>query len=209
MRVFLFDLDGTLTDPFEGISKCYRFALERMNVEIDPDFNFREWIGPPMQDAFGAVLERDRIPEAIGHYRKRYSSIGLYENALYDGVADLLEHASKDARLFVCTSKPVVFAAEILRHFDVESYFEGVYGAELDGRFAHKPELLAHVLQTEGIAGEDAVMIGDRRHDVIAAIENGVTAYGAAWGYGSIEELRSAGAHAIFSTPVELQAALA
>lgn len=209
MRALLFDLDGTLTDPFEGISRCYRFALERMNVEVGPDFNFREWIGPPMQDAFGALFTSERIPEAISHYRMRYSSIGLYENSVYDGVRDLLEHASKGARLFVCTSKPTVFATEILRHFDLESYFEGVYGSELDGRFSHKPELLANLLANEGIAGEDAVMIGDRRHDVIAALENGATAYGAAWGYGTLEELREAGAHAIFSTPAELRAAIA
>ena len=208
LRALLFDLDGTLTDPFDGISRCYRFALERLNVEVDPQFDFRSWIGPPMHDAFAAVVEPHRIPEAISHYRERYGTHGLYENVVYDGIASLLADMRSRARLFVCTSKPAFFAEQILRHFDLYGYFEGVYGSELDGRYAHKPQLLARLLQEQHIAGADAVMIGDRRHDVVAALENGVTAYGAAWGYGTIEELRGAGAHAIFDTPDELKAAL-
>lgn len=204
IRALLFDLDGTLTDPFDGISRCFRYALERLEVPPDPSFDFHQLIGPPMQQAFEMLGAHDRVAEALAYYRERFQTTGLYENELYPGIGALLDRLRPSYRLFVCTSKPTVFANEILRHFGIGAYFEGVYGSELDGRFAHKPELLAHLLAQERLAGEAAIMIGDRKHDVIAALKNGALAYGAAWGYGSVEELRTAGAHAIFESPAQL-----
>lgn len=207
-NTLLFDLDGTLTDPFEGISRCFEYALERLNVAAEPGFDFRQLIGPPMQQSFEALVAPGLVDRAIGYYRERFRTRGLYENALYQGIEELVARLAPSYRLYVCTSKPTVYATQILRHFGLDGYFRAVYGSELDGRFAHKPELLAHLLSQERIAAQEASMIGDRKHDVIAALENGVTAYGAAWGYGTVEELRSAGAHAIFENPAALGAAL-
>lgn len=207
MTALLFDLDGTLTDPFEGISRCFQYALDRLEVDAN-GFDFRTLIGPPMQEAFQALAAPDNVARGIAYYRDRFRTTGIYENALYPGIEELLARLAPSYPLFVCTSKPAVFANEILQHFGISRYFRAVYGSELDERFAHKPELLAHLLETERLAAAGAILIGDRKHDVIAALENGVTAYGAAWGYGSVEELQTAGAHAIFENPPALGAAL-
>lgn len=204
----LFDLDGTLTDPYEGISRCYRYALDELGVQSIPGFDFRQLIGPPMRQGFEMLVDPSLVTEAIALYRERFATIGLYENAIYPGIEALLEGLGPSYALYVCTSKPTVYAKEIVGHFGIERYFAGVYGSELDGRFAHKPELLKHLLQCEEIAAADAAMIGDRKHDVFAALENGTDAYGVAWGYGSREELRGAGVHRIFESPPALGAAL-
>lgn len=182
--------------------------LERLNVAAEPGFDFRQLIGPPMRQSFETLVAPGQVDRAIGFYRERFRARGLYENSLYPGIEELLAHLASSYRLYVCTSKPTVYAAEILRHFGLDGYFRSVYGSELDGRFSHKPDLLAHLLSQERVLAEEASMIGDRKHDVIAAMENGVTAYGAAWGYGTVEELRCAGAHAIFENPAALGAAL-
>jgi phosphoglycolate phosphatase len=208
-NALLFDLDGTLTDSFEGISRCLQYAMERMGVAVAPDFDLRATVGAPLHDLLAELGVGDRAAEATAFYRERFNAVGMYENAVYDGVTELLEHARTRFRLFVCTSKLTASATRILEHFNLHHYFERVYGSEADGRFQRKTELFAHVLESERIAPQCATLVGDRKHDAIAAVANGATAFGAAWGYGSIEELTAAGAHRIFATPMELQAALA
>jgi phosphoglycolate phosphatase len=138
-------------------------------------------------------------------YRRRYADVGLFENEVYDGVPEMLESAgSIAAALFVATSKPTVFAERIVRHFGLDHHFVRVYGAELDGRFDNKAELLAHLLETEGITAESAVMVGDRDVDVLAAKANGLRSVGALWGYGSSTELLAAGADALCASPRDL-----
>lgn len=179
-----------------------------MGVAVAADFDFRSTIGSPLHDLLAELGVGDRAAEATAFYRERFNAIGMYENAVYDGVAELLEHARTRYRLFVCTSKLTASATRILEHFNLHRFFERVYGSEIDGRFQKKTELFAHFLESEGIAPERAILVGDRKHDAIAARANGATAFGAAWGYGSIDELTAAGAHRIFATPMELQAAL-
>lgn len=207
-NALLFDLDGTLTDSFEGISRCLQYALERIGVAIAPEFDFRPMIGTPMQDLVRELGVADRAAEVVAHYRERFNAIGMYENAVYDGIPELLHYARSRHRLFVCTSKLRAAAVRILEHFDLLGYFDDVYGSEADGRFQDKTELFAHFLESERIPASGVILVGDRKHDAIAACANGATAYGAAWGYGTVDELTAAGAHRIFSTPMELQAAL-
>jgi phosphoglycolate phosphatase len=205
-RELLFDLDGTLTDNYAGISASIRHALARFAAPPPDDSELRRYVGPPLRESFARLLrtdDREMIERAIGHYRERFSAVGWKENVAYPGI----EHAlatlrAAGARLFVCTAKPRIFAERIVAHFGFDAHFAAVYGADLDGRYDDKARLLAHLLEREGIARADAVMIGDRDNDVRAARANGVRAVGVLWGYGTATEL--ADADAIVATPAEL-----
>lgn len=205
--VLLFDLDGTLTDPRLGIVRSLRYALHRLNRLRPADEILASFIGPPLRDTFSILLEsRDKelIEEAISLYRERFTDTGIYENQVYDGIPEMLEHASRKASaLYVATSKPTVYADRILRHFRLDHYFTGIYGAELDGRYDQKTDLLAHLLAAEKVRGEIAIMVGDRAADIIAARANGVRAVGVRWGYGSEQELIEAGADILCRIPGE------
>lgn len=133
----------------------------------------------------------------------------MFETSVYPGIVEALaELKSRGWRLFVATSKPTAFAEKILQHFHLIEYFTKVYGSELSGQRSDKGELIAHVLRSEGIRPQDATMIGDRAQDVLGARQNGVRAFGVLWGYGSLTELREAGAHEVFAEVPELVAAL-
>jgi phosphoglycolate phosphatase len=193
----LVDLDGTLTDPFEGIAGCIRHAMRSMELEAPQEDELHGAIGPPLRQSFARLLARlgaaGRVEEALRSYRERFSAVGLLENRVYPGVPELLgELNAAGCRLFIATSKPTVFARRIVDHFGLSGYFAGVYGSELDGRLENKGDLIRFVLEEEGIAANDAAMIGDRSHDVVGAKANGVFAVGVLWGYGSVEELEGA-----------------
>jgi phosphoglycolate phosphatase len=203
--VLLFDLDGTLTDPREGMVRSIRYALDRLATPCPSDEVLASFIGPPLRGTFGTLLntlDRGVIEEGIALYRQRYAETGLYENAVYDGVPEMLEEARRAASaLYIATSKPAVYAERILRHFGLDRYFAGVYGAELGGRFDHKVELLPHLLTAEKVAPETAIMVGDRATDIAAARTSGLRSIGVLWGYGSEEELAGAGPEALCPAP--------
>jgi phosphoglycolate phosphatase len=213
MKAILFDLDGTLTDPREGITRCIAHALERMGVEPPPLDHLTFAIGPPLRDSLAHLLdtnERAAVERALSLYRERFADVGLFENAPYEGIHQALAAiGARGARLFVATSKPLVYAERIVRHFALDAHFVEVHGCELDGTREDKRDLLAHLLPRHGIAPETAVMVGDRGADMRAARHHGVRALGALWGYGTAEELESAGAHALCESPAELPRALA
>lgn len=203
----LFDLDGTLTDPYEGIAACIRFALDRSGRPLPLDADFRPHIGPPLRSVFRALCETDDeavVAAAIGFYRARFEPIGLYENRLYDGIPAMLERLGRARVLYVCTSKPALYARRIVAHFGLGGFFRAVYGSELDGTRADKAHLIAWLLEREVLSARTTAMIGDREHDVIGARANGVTPYGVLWGYGSEDELRAAGVAAGFATPADV-----
>jgi phosphoglycolate phosphatase len=203
----LFDLDGTLTDPAPGIIGCIRFALEQMAVIAPSDDLLATCIGPPLRGTFSMLLgtaESDRIEEAVRFYRQRFADKGLYENEVYTGIPTMLTEVRKSATVYVATSKPTIYAERIVEHFRLDHHFARVFGSELDGRFDDKAELLAHLLDGEGIASEEAVMIGDRSVDIDAAKANGVRSIGVLWGYGSERELLDAGADVLCRSPQEL-----
>lgn len=194
----IFDLDGTLTDPREGIARCYVHALERLGLASPPLPELTRHIGPPLREVFGLLLETDdvaRIEHAVGLYRERFGTVGLFENQPYDGIHAALEQLrAAGHRLFVCTSKAQVYAERIVAHFELAPFFERVYGPGLDGTFSDKAELLAHLLEREGVEPERAIMVGDRLHDMLAARRNGLRGLGVLYGFGDLAELTSAGA---------------
>jgi phosphoglycolate phosphatase len=207
--VLLVDLDGTLTDPAEGIVGCFRLALEALGRHPPPAADLTWIIGPPLRRSFADMLGDMGDPEeALGVYRRCYSSEGLFEAVVYDGVPEALaELRSAGARLFLCTAKPLVYAERILGHFDLRRDFEGVYGAELDGRYEDKGDLIARILDERNLEAKDCCMWGDRKHDVLAASQHAIPTIGALWGYGGADELREAGAAVLCASPFEVPAA--
>jgi len=205
-RDLLFDLDGTLTDNYAGISASIRHALARLAAPAPDDAQMRQFVGPPLRATFAQLLateDPEAVERAIGHYRERFAAVGWRENVAYPGIEEALARLrAAGARLFVCTAKPRIFAERIVGHFRFDAHFAAVYGADLDGRYDDKAHLLAHLLEREGIAREDAVMIGDSDNDLRAARANGVRSVGVLWGYGTATEL--ADADAIVATPAEL-----
>lgn len=203
----LLDLDGTLTDPREGIVNCIRHALDRLDEPCPSDRELERFIGPPLQRSFALLLGTGspKIAKAIALYRERYSSIGLLENKVYPGIPKAL-HELKElgATLYVATSKPTVFAERIIDHFGLARHIRTVFGSELDGTRSHKTDLIAHVLARESLPRNVTCMVGDREHDVEGAQANGVTAIGALWGYGSRMELIGAGAKILCESPEQL-----
>jgi phosphoglycolate phosphatase len=193
----LLDLDGTVTDPLEGIAGCIRHAMRCMRLEAPNEDELRGAIGPPLRQSFARLLSRRgaeaRVEEAMRSYRERFSTVGLLENRVYPGVPEMLsELNAAGCRLFIATSKPTVFARRIVDHFELSGHFADVYGSELDGRLENKADLIRFLLEEEGIAANDVAMIGDRSHDVVGAKANGILSVGVLWGYGSREELEGA-----------------
>ena len=212
MTAILFDLDGTLTDPREGITRSIAYALERLGVEPPPLDALTFAIGPPLRASLAQLIRteaRDVVEKALAFYRERFADVGLFENRPYDGIVEALaELSGTGAPLFVATSKPEVYAQRIVAHFGLAPHFVAVYGCELDGTRENKRDLLAHLLERHAVDPGGAVMIGDRNVDMIAARHHGIRAVGALWGYGSRAELQEAGADDLCAAPRELPALL-
>ena len=208
----LFDLDGTLTDPFTGITRCIQHALGELGRPVPPAEELKWCIGPPLKESLATLLGPEHAHlagEALDKYRERFGVVGLLENETYPEIRGMLSELRRRGHpLHVATSKPTVFARRIVDHFALAEFFSSVEGSELDGARCDKTSLIAHVLQQQGIAPMNAVMIGDREHDVIGARANGVAAVGVLWGYGSRDELNAAGAFMCVATPGDLPAAI-
>jgi phosphoglycolate phosphatase len=203
MQLF-FDLDGTLTDSRPGIMTSMRHALNAIGRESPSDEALLPLIGPPTHDAFRQLLGSDD-PElnarTIAIYRERYAKLGLFENSVYPGISrGLSELSAAGFSLWVVTSKPELFANQIIDHFELRTHFKRVYGSELSGERSNKGQLIAHVLASEGLVGAKAWMIGDRMHDIRGAKQNALRAAGVLWGYGSRAELVEAGADSLFES---------
>jgi phosphoglycolate phosphatase len=204
----LLDLDGTLTDPFEGIAASICYATTSLGLASPSEDQLRHAIGPPLRQSFARFLVTDdttRIEDALRLYRERYSVTGLFENRVYPGVPEMLENLKASGlRQFVATSKPAPFARRIVDHFDLAKYFAGVYGAELDGRLDNKVDLLNFLLDSEGLDASGTVMVGDRSQDMLAAKAHKLCAIGVTWGFGSLKELRQSGADVMCDDPREV-----
>ena len=208
ITTLLFDLDGTLVDPAEGITRSIQFALEQMGHPVPSRDDLLAYIGPPLRQSFATLIqtaEPTQVERAMTLYRQRYATIGLFENQVYEGIPALLASLrQKQYRLFLATAKPHLYARRILAHHGLEAYFAGVYGSELDGRHDDKGELLAYLLKEEGLTAAATLMVGDREHDIHAAKQNGLRSIGVTYGYGSVQELTQAGATWLCHTPQEL-----
>ena len=200
-----FDLDGTLTDPQEGITGCIRFAMQQLQIEAPVQEQLTRCIGPPLRESFVELLGEDRADAAVEFYRQRFSTIGLYENELYPEIPHVLhELCSRGHSLLLASSKPRVFVERILQHFDLDRYFNAIYGSELDGRLQDKSELLAVALAEQELRASDCVMIGDRHHDALGAANNGMDFIGVLYGFGTAEEFSANGFRSWVERPLEL-----
>jgi phosphoglycolate phosphatase len=211
-EVILFDLDGTLSDPKEGITKSVQYALERFGV-VEPDLaKLERFIGPPLQVSFSEAygFDEEEAKKAIRYYRERFTEKGMFENVVYPGIPLLLkELKGRGYKLLVATSKPTVFAKEILKYFKLDLYFDEVVGSHLDGTRIAKADLIQYIIDRNKDYEKDAfVMIGDRKHDIIGAQTVGMDSIGVAYGYGSLVELRQAGPTHIAERVEELQTLL-
>lgn len=207
--VILFDLDGTLTDPRPGITKSVQYALGKMGIVEEDLEKLTIFIGPPLAASFKEFygMSDEEANEALLHYRERFSAVGLYENAVYEGIKELLERLRGQGKtMFVATSKPTIFSIKILEHFNLIHFFKAVIGSELDGTRVEKSEVIEFVLSQ--IADHDRskiIMVGDRKYDIVGAQENGINVIGVSYGYGSDEELINAKPNYIVSTVSELR----
>lgn len=203
-KTILFDLDGTLTDPFEGITRCVQHALACQGIHVADRRKLAGFIGPPLAEAFTEFhgLSTAQAQQAVADYRERFADVGMYENQLYDGIPELLAELKAGGRqLFVATSKPWAFARPIIEHFGLTDFFGKVYGSELDGQRTEKHALLAYILREQSLCAEQTLMIGDRRFDIEGARHNGVAAAAVSYGYGTAEELAACAPDRVFDTP--------
>ena len=211
-KYVLFDLDGTLTDPKEGITKSVAYALEAYGIHVEDLDSLCKFIGPPLKDSFVKFygFSEEQGYEAVEKYREYFRPYGVYENKVYDGVDKLLIELKASGKMIIlATSKPTVFANTILEHFDLMKYFDVVCGSELDGSRVKKGDVITYALEQvaekdTGFDKSKAVMIGDREHDILGAKENGLDSIGVLYGYGDRAEHEAAGADYIVETVEEL-----
>lgn len=193
--VVLFDLDGTLSDPKIGITKSVQHALQKAGVMVNDLDELESFIGPPLQVSFQEIygFNDTQITRAIRDYRERFTERGMFENKLYEDIPALLAHLKQQGYILtIATSKPTVFAEQIIKYFQLESYFDLVVGSHLDGSRSAKGEIIAEVLQQlDSYPKEQFIMIGDRKYDLIGARENQIDAIGVTYGFGSLEELKN------------------
>lgn len=213
MRAVIFDLDGTLTDSYEGIAKSTQYALEQFGQTVPYD-SLRCMIGPPLMESFQrffGLSEKDAA-QAVNFYRERYTEIGIYENAVYEGIPHMLEALKMEGiEIHLATSKPEIFARKILSRFQILSYFDEVTGASMDGTISGKIDVLRLALDKMQKrfgyqpSGREVVMVGDRFHDLEAANDLGIDAVGVAYGYADPGELEACHPKAIVESVEELE----
>ena len=193
-----FDLDGTLTDPGVGITNSVAYALKKWDIEVSERSLLYPFIGPPLSDSFQRYFgfSKEDSMKAIEYYREYFRDRGIFENEVYDGVHELLTALRTEGKKIVlATSKPEGFARTILKHFDLMKYFDFVAGASMDESRSKKGQVIAYALESLRITDKSTVvMVGDREHDVMGAKENSLDCIGVLFGYGSREELETAGA---------------
>ncbi len=199
----LFDLDGTLTDPGTGITNSVAYSLKKFGIEVDDRKELYKFIGPPLHDSFMKYygFSEEEAETAIVYYREYFRDIGIFENEVYGGIENLLNEIKASGRkIILATSKPEEFAKRILVHFGLDKYFDFIAGATMDTSRSKKGDVIAYALRESGCSCENAVMVGDRLHDILGAKENGLASIGVLFGYGSKDELENAGADYIAET---------
>ena len=205
----LFDLDGTLTDPAEGITNSVVYALKKMGIEPPSKKELLKFIGPPLAESFEKFysFSKEDALKAVDFYREYFAPKGIFENRIIEGMDSLVKNLkSRNKKIILATSKPKVFADEILKHFNFYDYFDLTVGSNLDGSLTDKAEVIALALEKAQITElSSVVMVGDRCHDMIGAVKNKITPVGVTFGYGSKEELLNSGAKYIADTVSELE----
>ena len=207
-KTVFIDLDGTLTDSRPGIVNSIRYGLTKMNLSVPDEDTLLKFIGPPLLESFATHcgLTGKIADEALEAYREYFREKGMFENSVYEGIPEALEKLKNAGfRLAVATSKPEEFSVKIISHFDLDKYFEIVAGASMDETRNTKPEVIAYALSRMGITDpKEVIMVGDRHHDAEGAAQNNIECIGVTYGYGSEEELLSAGVIALAKSPLHL-----
>lgn len=208
MNYIFLDLDGTITNPAEGITKCFEYALNHFGIEVESRAQLEQFIGPPLRKSFmeGFGFEEEQAIEAVAKYRERFGPIGMFENEVYPGMEQALQSLKEAGKvLIVATSKPEHMAKKILAHFNLDGYFDDICGSCDDSNRNEKDEVIRYALEKHGITDlDDVLMVGDRKFDVIGAAKCGLKCMGVLYGFGDREELESAGAAYIAETVEEM-----
>ena len=210
-QYLFFDLDGTLTDSKEGITKSVQAALKRFGIEVKDPHELVPFIGPPLTSSFMGYygFTEEQAQEAVAAFRSRYNTMGLFENRPYPGIENVLASLKKEGKkLLTASSKPEPLVHRILEHFGLAPYFDLMAGAGEDERKAEKACVIENAIERYGIPGEarkEIVMIGDRRHDVEGAHRCGIDCLGVRYGFANPGELEKAGADYIVSTVKEME----
>lgn len=206
MAVLFFDLDGTLIDSAVGITRCVAYALEKSGEPIPPESELRRWIGPPLRDSFGPLLnDAEKTEQAVAFYRERFETHGWAEHDVYDGIQVVIETlAQRGHRLAVVTAKNEAHAEKIIRYLPFGHHFEMISGASLDGRISYKSQLIQIAMDSLQVEAKDCVMIGDRHMDIEGAQHHQMSNVGVLWGFGGFEELTTAQADHIIDRPEQL-----
>lgn len=204
-KTILFDLDGTLTDSGVGIINCAVYALEHLGLPLPSREEMRVFVGPPLHETFQKFgVPKDKAAEAVSIFRSRYIPIGMFENAPYPHICELLkELKSAGHTLYVATSKPEQMAIEILTHFNLAKYFDRICGATMDTSRVTKEDVISYLLE-QCPNTENSIMVGDTKYDIIGAKAHGIPAVGVSWGYGDVQEMEDAGALTIAYNTDEL-----
>ena len=205
----LFDLDGTLIDSGEGITNSVAYSLKKFGIDITDKSELYSFIGPPLHESYMKFygFSEEKAKLAVEYYREYYRVKGIFENRIYEGVEALLQRLhDKGITLMVATSKPELFARQILEQLNLADYFTCIAGANMDQTMTKKAEVISYALITAGISdASKAIMIGDREHDILGAKAAGIDALGVLFGYGSYEELKNAGADYIVEKAEEIE----
>ena len=207
-KSILFDMDGTLIDPSEGIFDSIRNALQQLDVPQPPDEDFPSFVGPPLRKIFSRLLKTNEVEvleNAVALYRQRYSNSGLFQCVVYGGIFEMLENLAEGGYdLYVATIKPGLYAHKILAHTGLARHFNAIHGSALDGSMDDKDRLVKGLLDEHGLNSAQGIMVGDRYMDVDAAKANGLVSIGASYGFGTRKELLDAGADHIAGSPEEI-----
>jgi len=208
MKYILIDLDGTITNPKEGITKSFQYALKHMGIEVKDLDSLCKHIGPPLKEGFQEFwgFNEEEATQAVVKYRESYSVTGIFQNEEYVGIKELLQKLTQEGKhLIVATSKPEFYAKQIMEHFNLSQYFVDICGSSMDGSRSRKGDVIRYALVKNQVTDlEQVVMVGDRFHDIEGAKENGIASIGVLYGFGNKDELEQAGADQIAETVNEL-----
>lgn len=208
-KYVLFDLDGTLTDPMEGITKSVQYALGKYGIHVEDRRELTPFIGPPLQHSFRDFysFSPEQADEACEKYNEYFLVKGIFENKVFEGIEELLQRLrASGLKLFVATSKPELLARRILEHFGLISYFTHVGGDTMERSRSDKAKVIRYVMESNHITpADDVIMVGDRKHDIIGAKDNNIRSIGVLYGYGDYEELHQSGADFIAKDIHELE----
>lgn len=204
----LFDLDGTLIDPKEGITNSVKYALEYFGIYVEKKEDLYKFIGPPLRESFSQYygFNESDTEMAVKKYREYFKEKGVFQNTLYKGVLELLNDlVNANKKLIIATSKAEVFAKQILDNFNISKYFSFICGSTLDGSRSKKGQVIQYILSKNKLTCKNSIMIGDKSHDIIGANENNLDSMGVLYGYGDYNELKNAGANYIVENIFELR----